>query len=175
MASERLVVRRFSFDDVARFHAYRNDPEVARYQGWSLPYDLIDAEILGIEMAAAPLFRLGEWTQLAIATAVNPAHIVGDIGIRIEALEPTAEVGFTIAPEFWRNGYASEALSAVVEHLLGELQLVRAVAFSHQDNDAAHRTLERAGLRFVTTDGDELVYYRRRDGHPGSQPDDLGR
>ena len=30
----RLLVRRFIDDDLAVFVEYRNDPEVARYQGW---------------------------------------------------------------------------------------------------------------------------------------------
>jgi aminoglycoside 6'-N-acetyltransferase len=33
--SERLVLRRFEDRDLASLLAYRNDPEVARYQGWS--------------------------------------------------------------------------------------------------------------------------------------------
>ncbi len=175
LTTDRLVVRRFDFDDVDAFLAYRNDPDVARFQGWSLPYDRIDAEILAIEMANAPLFRLGEWTQLALGTIEDPKTLIGDIGVRIEALEPTAEIGFTIARTHWGNGYGAEALDAVVAHLLDEIDLVRAVAFTHQANLAAQRSLERAGLRYVTMDGDDMVYYRRRAGHPGSQPEDLGR
>jgi RimJ/RimL family protein N-acetyltransferase len=34
IASERLVLRRFEETDIASFVAYRNDPEVARYQSW---------------------------------------------------------------------------------------------------------------------------------------------
>jgi hypothetical protein len=32
--SERLRIRRFKDSDLAPFMAYRNDPEVARYQSW---------------------------------------------------------------------------------------------------------------------------------------------
>jgi hypothetical protein len=35
VATRRLVVRRFAFSDAPAFHGYRNDPEVARYQGRS--------------------------------------------------------------------------------------------------------------------------------------------
>ena len=32
--SERLILRRFEDSDLTSFVAYRNDPEVARYQSW---------------------------------------------------------------------------------------------------------------------------------------------
>src|SRR3712207_8217250 len=34
LESERLILRRFKASDLAPFLAYRNDPEVARYQTW---------------------------------------------------------------------------------------------------------------------------------------------
>ena len=33
--SKRLKIRRFEESDLAPFMAYRNDPEVARYQTWN--------------------------------------------------------------------------------------------------------------------------------------------
>ena len=42
--SARLVIDALTVDDASAVAAYRNDPEVARYQGWSLPY--------GVEQAA---------------------------------------------------------------------------------------------------------------------------
>jgi len=34
--SERLILRHFEDSDLPAFLAYRNDPEVARYQSWDL-------------------------------------------------------------------------------------------------------------------------------------------
>ncbi len=162
VATTRLVVRRFAFADAPAFHAYRNDADVARHQGWSLPYSQDDADALAIVMSRQPLFEPGSWTQLAIATRERPAVIVGDIGVRVEPVEPTAEIGFTLAREHWGQGYASEAVTAVVEHLLHPARgFVRVVAFTDHRNDAAQHVLERAGLRYITQDGDEFVYYRR--------------
>jgi RimJ/RimL family protein N-acetyltransferase len=163
VSTPRLLVRRFAFADAPTFHAYRNDPEVARYQGWSLPYSHDDADALAIVMSRQPLFEAGTWTQLAIATHDAPTAIIGDIGVRVEPVEPTVEVGFTMARDQWGRGYASEALTAVVEHLLAPARgIVRVVAFTDLHNEAAQHVLENAGLRYITQDGDEFVYYRRR-------------
>ena len=47
--TDRLILRRFSVDDVESFAAYRSDPVVARYQSWDPPFtqdqaqDFVDA------------------------------------------------------------------------------------------------------------------------------------
>jgi RimJ/RimL family protein N-acetyltransferase len=38
LETDRLRIRRFQDSDMESFLAYRNDPEVARYQGWDVPY-----------------------------------------------------------------------------------------------------------------------------------------
>ena len=35
LETPRLIIRRFQDRDLAAFVEYRNDPEVARYQGWN--------------------------------------------------------------------------------------------------------------------------------------------
>ncbi len=161
LTTARLLVRRFVIGDTERFHTYRNDPEVARWQGWSLPYPRESADSLVQEMATVDLFTLGGWTQLAVVLPAAPNTLIGDVGVRMEADEPTAEIGFSLAREHWGSGYGGEMVSAVVDHLFHPLGLARVVAFTHEDNEPAQRVLEQAGLRYITQDGDEFVYYRR--------------
>ena len=35
--TDRLLIRQIRDDDLETFLTYRNDPEVAKYQGWSTP------------------------------------------------------------------------------------------------------------------------------------------
>jgi RimJ/RimL family protein N-acetyltransferase len=161
--TQRLVIRKMTMDDATPFHRYRNDLEVAQYQGWETPYSLEQAEALVRDMELNDPFVLGEWTQLGVALLDASHSLIGDVAVRLEAEEPTAEIGVTFDRMYWGAGYAGEAVTAVVEHCLDRLGLARVVAFTHQHNEAAQRVLERAGLRFVATDGDELVYYRRAD------------
>ncbi len=161
--TERLVIRKMTIDDAPTLHRYRNDAEVARYQGWAIPYALQDAESLARDMDLNDPFALGDWTQLAVARLEASHALIGDVAVRLEAEEPTAEIGVTFDRAHWGAGYASEAVVGVVEHCFERLGLARVVAFTHHANEPAQRVLERAGLRFVATDGDELVYYLRAD------------
>ena len=64
------MLRRLRADDLAAFQAYRHDPEVGRWQGWT---PRPDAEALAFlnEMAAAPPFAPGGWTQVAVQRGVR--------------------------------------------------------------------------------------------------------
>lgn len=161
--TQRLIVRRFAHHDVNALHTYRNLDDVARHQGWQLPYTYEQAELLVAEMVAGDPFGLGAWTQLAVAHAHAPEALIGDVAVRLEREEPTAEVGFSLHPDHWGQGLMAEALDGVVSHLFSMLGLARVVAFTDQANERAQRTLERAGLRYLAMDGNDLVYYRRND------------
>lgn len=172
LRTPRLIVRRFAPDDLDAFHAYRDDPEVARYQGWTTPYAHATAAALVAEFAAGPALAPGQWTQFAVERQSEPG-LIGDVGVRLEAAEPTAELGFTVARAHWGNGYGREALRAVAAFLLDDLELERVVAFTHHENIASIASLHAAGLIPVAVDGDDLVYYRARTatGSPRSEPD----
>ena len=160
LPTERLLVRGFTLDDLDAFHAYRNDVDVARWQGWNVPYSYAEATDLVHEMATADLFRRGAWTQLAVEH-LERSGLIGDIGVRMEANEPTAELGVTFATSAQGVGYATEALEVVIAHLFGPLDLARVIAIAHIDNERVHRLLGRVDLAAVARDGDEIVFSRR--------------
>ena len=62
----RIVLRRLRADDLQAFQAYRHDPAVSRYQGWTAQSDDA-ANAFFEEMYRVKLLQRGAWTQLAIA------------------------------------------------------------------------------------------------------------
>lgn len=159
LTTNRLVIRRFGAADLDAFHGYRNDPEVARYQGWTVPYPRDHARSLIDEMVAVELFGRGVWTQLAVERQ-DLGGLIGDVGVRVEPDESTVELGVTFSAPAQGAGYATEALGAIVEHLLGVQEFERVIAVAHQDHRRVHRLLERVGLAAVARDGDELIFSR---------------
>ena len=63
--------------DLAAFQAYRLDPELGRYQGWS-PMTTAEATNFLFEMAHVPLFSAGGWSQVGIAECSDP-RLIGDL------------------------------------------------------------------------------------------------
>src|ERR687895_1526806 len=112
--SERLWIRRFKDSDLAPFIAYRNDPEVARYQSWD-SCDEQEARAIIREMGAARVGVPGEWFGFAIESK-ETGTLIGDCALRIDEHEPyRAEIGFTLTREYQGRGFASEAVSLVLD------------------------------------------------------------
>lgn len=92
----RLTIRRFRPDDLEAFLAYRNDPEVARYQSWNR-MERDEAERFIAEMATIdPSQVTGRWVQLAIEP--RGEGIAGDCAFVVKSEKPMeAVIGFTLA------------------------------------------------------------------------------
>lgn len=145
LRTERLVVRMPREDDVDVLTAYRNDPEVARLQDWELPYPRERAEQLVAAHADRDDVLLGGGTQLAVE---REGQLVGDVYVGLDEHCGIAEVGFTLAREHQHQGYAVEAVSAVVDDLVDRLGVHRVVGELSPENLASARLLERLGMTY---------------------------
>lgn len=144
--SARLVLRRLADADAPAVAAYRNDPEVARYQSWercSLP----EARALINEYKHQPFGAPGEWLQAAVALRTTN-EIVGDIAMTLLKHDPRqAKVGFTIARQHQRHGYAREILTVLFDHFFNTLGLHRICADCDPRNHASWGLMESLHMR----------------------------
>ena len=145
LESERLILRRLAYSDLAPFLAYRNDPEVARYQDWE-SYTEREALDFIREMSSSEPGTPGEWFQFAIELK-ETSTLLGDCALKVEEDGRQAEVGFTLSREHQGKGYASEAISCLLDYAFGVLGLHRIVAITDQENKSSFALLERLGMR----------------------------
>jgi RimJ/RimL family protein N-acetyltransferase len=145
-ASERLVLRRFEETDIASFVAYRNDPEVARYQSWESCTEREAAAMIE-ELGSLRPGTPGEWFQFAIELKRTGA-LIGDCALKAEEQDARqAEIGFTLSRGYQGKGYASEAVSRLLDYSFGELGLHRIFAIADCRNASSVALLERLGMR----------------------------
>jgi RimJ/RimL family protein N-acetyltransferase len=155
--TERLRLRRSMPEDAETISAYRSDPDVNRQQGW----DRTDpAGVLAdiVEMSGRSPGEPGGWVQFTVEER-ETGTIVGDVGFAVADGEPTViKVGYTISPGFQGHGYATEAITALVDYAFGTLgaEIVRAHASA--ENAPSIRVAEKVGMRLV-----ERVEYREGD------------
>ena len=146
--TDRLTLRRFAGDDLERFQAYRCDPDVGRYQGWSAMDDAGAMAFLR-EMEAARIGVLNSWFQIAVALRASNA-LIGDIGICLDADRAgVAEIGFTIAPSAQRRGLGTEAVAGALAMLFDSGRVGVVEGITDARNVPSIRLLERVGMRFV--------------------------
>jgi RimJ/RimL family protein N-acetyltransferase len=145
--THRLLLRSFVPEDAAAFSAYRSDPEVARYQGWTTPYSLEQAQQFIQEMIETVPGTPGQWYQIAIELKSSGA-LIGDVAFHVEANSPQqAILGITLASAFQRQGYAREAMECLLQYLFETLKLHRVSAYIDVDNPSSYHLVEKLGFR----------------------------
>jgi RimJ/RimL family protein N-acetyltransferase len=144
--TDRLILRHFQERDLGAFVAYRNDPEVARYQSWeSISEPRAQAFIA--EMARQQPGIPGQWFQIAVELKAN-GQLIGDCGLLVLLQDPRqAQLGITLSSAWQGQGLATEAAMAVVDYAFIELDLHRVVAVVDCENRASAALMERLGLR----------------------------
>ncbi len=147
--TNRLRLRRFQAGDLAAFQIYRHDPEVQRYQGWKPQSDELAARFLA-QMVDAAFFPLGQWLQIGVALRAND-YLIGDIGIHAAPDGLSAELGFSFASQYQHQGYASEAVAAIIAILFEATAVTHIAASADADNAPSWRLLERVGMQRTAT------------------------
>lgn len=146
LSTRRLVLRRFTEADAGTFLSYRNDPRIARYQGWENCSPDEAAEFVRVH-AAKPFGQPGEWLQIAVALKQSN-QLIGDCALRFHAPDARqATIGGTLSRPYHRQGYPAEAMACLLECLFQRLELHRVVADTDVENTAAWRLMEQLGLR----------------------------
>jgi len=144
--TSRLRLRHFRDTDLVLFMAYRNDPEVARYQGWEGTSEPEARAFIQEQKEVQPGMP-GQWFQIAVELK-ETGMLVGDCALKIEEHdERQAEIGYTLSRAYQGRGIASEAVSCVLEYAFVTLGLHRVIAITDCENVASVALLERLGLR----------------------------
>ncbi|WP_329271239.1 GNAT family N-acetyltransferase [Streptomyces pseudovenezuelae] len=156
MDTPRLRLRRFTPGDAKDFVAYRSDPEVARFQDWEFPLSLESAQRLLRSYSRSDPGAPG-WFPYAIEVKAD-GRVAGDVAVHRQRSVQEAELGFSLARDRQGQGYATEAVEAVLRALFAG-GLHTATAECDVRNERSARLLERLG--FART-GQRGVFARAR-------------
>ena len=133
--------------DVNALVSRRNHPQVAAMQDWPLPYTTEAAERMVAALEAMEGPPDNDWWMATIASADDDV-IHGDLALKFEWGGRAASVGYTLARDSWGQGYATEALTGLVDWLFDTCGVTRVGATLHPDNLRSAKVLERCGFDF---------------------------
>ncbi len=144
--TERLLLRSLRLDDAFALFNYRYDALANQYQGW-IPKTLSDA-LNFINTGISPTIDIaGTWYQVAMIRQ-DEKKLIGDIGIHFfDPLKYQVEIGFTVDKNEQGRGYATEALTALIDYLFNELNKHRIVASIDPRNEKSIALVTRLGFR----------------------------
>ena len=74
--------------------------------------------------------------------------LIGTIGLHLNKEHQKAELGYWLGKNFWRKGYLTEALKAVLEFGFKELNLNKIYATHFLFNPNSGKVMLKAGMKF---------------------------
>jgi len=157
--TERLVVRVYDVEDVARIHAaLYGDPAVRRWTGG--PSTLTETRAVIARYIDAQ--RRDGYAYGAVVER-GSSDLVGEAGLKpLDDVGPEIEVGYAFAVASQRRGYATEVARAIAATAFGPMQLERVYATAHPENAGSRHVLAKLGFTSVPTPrtgNSDLLYH----------------
>ncbi|MFC3675523.1 GNAT family N-acetyltransferase [Ferrovibrio xuzhouensis] len=146
----RLCLRGFRRSDEAAFAGFATHEEFWRFlPGPALDRELV-ARFVAARVADAETPNMRDWIFCVEETAMGraPGRPVGMVRLGIASAEHRqGNIGFSFDHRIRGQGYASEAMRALLSFGFGELGLHRITALADIDNDRSHAVLGKLGFR----------------------------
>ncbi|MEN5145911.1 GNAT family N-acetyltransferase [Brevundimonas diminuta] len=165
--TRRLSLRPFRADDFEAYRDYHVRPEVYRFL-YAAPAGAEEARA-AFTAATLPTFaKDGDVMRLAVSRRTDNA-LLGEVLLKLASMSALqAEVGYIFNPDFNGQGYATEAVGALVDAGFATLGMHRIFARLDADNRGSIGVVERLRFRreahliqndrFNDVWGDEFIY-----------------
>ncbi|MHC5736950.1 GNAT family N-acetyltransferase [Nostoc sp.] len=140
----------------------KNKSEVERLLGVCVPDDWYASEVLDFFPMYAQMLRndpsqlgWGVWLMIHIPDST----LIGDLGFGGKPNEQgTVEMGYEVLSAYRQQGFAFEAVEALVNFALTQPELKRIIAHSPDDHAASIRILEKLGMQQIGRDENLLKW-----------------
>jgi RimJ/RimL family protein N-acetyltransferase len=141
LESKRLALRAPRLEDAKTVATLANDRRIAENTARiPHPYKLSDAEsfICGANKAGG---------EAVFLITLRDKTVIGACGIRLQ--DETPELGYWLGVPYWGNGYATEAMHAVIDYAFTDLAHTALQAGARVTNPASRRVLEKCGFQWT--------------------------
>lgn len=145
LRTPRLRLRKLTMRDAQDIYQYSRDPEVARHVLWDAHRSIGDSRAYLRYMLRR--YRNREPASWGIEY-VDTGRIIGTIGFMwIQEDNNAAEVGYSLAREYWGRGLMTEALRAVLQYGFDHMDLNRIEAQHETTNPASGAVMRKCHMQ----------------------------
>lgn len=157
----RLVLRDWKEEDIPHFARLNADEKAMEYFLKKLSYE----ETLEFYHRIQKEFATCGYGLYAVERKEDQLFMgyVGLHGVTFNLdIVPAVEIGWRLLPEFWNQGYATEAASACLDYAVKELGLNELYSFTSIPNKRSERVMQKIGMKKIREFNHPLV----EPGHP---------
>ena len=148
LVTERLRLTALTEKHFEAYASMLADDSTTRFIGDGQPLDRMNAwRSMAMLLGHWVLRGYGMWA----VELKESAEFIGRVGLHNPDGWPDLELGWMLRPEFRRQGYASEASRAALDHAFQHLGAERVVSLIRAENTASERVARRLGGRQSTT------------------------
>ena len=145
LETERLILREMTLSDAEVFFKLRSNKIAMHYLDRPLAKTIEDA----IDLIEKRKEMESAQTGLGWAICLKSNGVViGDMGFyRVDVNNQKTEIGYILNPEYWRKGYASEAMDAVLKFGFEILNFNKIEADINPENQASINLATKMGFK----------------------------
>ncbi len=142
--TNRLILRRIRRRDAKDLFDFARREEVSRYVLWSPHKSIRDSR----RYIRYCIHQYHDGYPGVFAIVVKSENrMIGTIGfVSFSGEHRCAEIGYSLNPDYWNQGFMTEALSRVIRYSFEQLKLHRVEACHDIRNAASGRVMEKCGM-----------------------------
>ncbi|WP_053006174.1 GNAT family N-acetyltransferase [Kiloniella spongiae] len=148
--TDRMIIRPYAMEDASSLQRIASDPKVLEY----LPDDpLSDEEIKNIIIWSIGCHKSNTKEKLhklnLAILSKETEQLIGWCGLGPADWDQSQiEIYYTIAPEHWGRGLATEAANALKNYAFKTIELKKLVGIVAVDNAASNKVLQKLGMKY---------------------------
>jgi len=144
--TERIILRKMSLNDAKDMFEYAQDSEVSKYTGWYTHNSIQDTKLfLQYTINNYKNNHISNWGIVHKAEE----KFIGTAGFIDWNIEHSrAEIGYTLSGKYWRKGYMTEVVNAIIYFGFTTMMLNRIEAKCVIENIASARVMEKVGMKY---------------------------
>lgn len=145
LKTERLILYMLTWDHLEKIHQLNSHPEVEKFNTIGIPENLdVTRELI---RPAIEDQKLSQRKNYGWAICLKDSTFIGKAGLSLsENRKKMAEIHYSLVPEYWGKGYATEVVNVVIKFGFETLKLHRIEAGTATENLRSIRVLEKAGM-----------------------------
>lgn len=144
LETERLILRRFKLEDAeGMYNNWATDSECNKYLSWNLHKDIEETR----EIIRKWISEYDDGSYNWVVELKETKELIGSISVvHMRKKDLNVEIGYCYGSKYWNHGYATEALSRVINFFLDDCNLHLVEAYHISGNPASGRVMEKSGM-----------------------------
>lgn len=151
LETERLILRRFTLSDAgAMFANWASDPQVTKYLTWPAHASVeVSRRVLAEWVGSYDDPAYYQWAIVPKESGDMPIGSMAAVHMNEEIA--LVHIGYCIGRKWWRRGFTSEALKAVMDFFFDQVNANRVEARHDPRNPNSGKVMQKCGMRFEGT------------------------